>query len=294
MVLAGVVSDLYGIEISFAQWFQFGFPISILLLIICWYYLTHKAFAIQNQKFPGGIDEINRMKSELGPIKYEEKVVLLIFVLTAVAWICRDFVISIFLPNIDDTIIGLSAAILLFILPVANKRRALVTWEEAVKLPWGILLLFGGGLAIAQGFKITGLADWLGSQLTLLEGVALIFLLLSVVASINFLTEITSNLATTSMMLPILAALAVAIDVHPYILLVGATVAASCAFMLPVATPPNAVVFGSGYLKISDMMKAGIWMNILSIIIIALLVYFVLPEMWNFTGQAFPMDWKSE
>ncbi len=186
-------------------------------------------------------------------------------------------------------IIAIIAAVSLFLIPAAQSiKRALITWEEAVKLPWGILLLFGGGLALAQGFKGTGLAEFLGGQLTLLEGASLIVVLFAIIASVNFLTELTSNLATTAMVLPILAPLALAIDVHPYILMVGAAVAASCAFMLPVATPPNAVVFGSGYLKIPDMVRVGFAMNIVSIICLTLIVYYVLPLLWGFDSSTFP------
>ena len=128
--------------------------------------------------------------------------------------------------------------------------------------------------------------------MSLLQGVSLIVLLIVLITAVNFLTEITSNLATTAMLLPVLASLALTIDVHPYILMVGATVAASCAFMLPVATPPNAVVFGSGYLKISDMARVGIWMNVISIILLTLIVYFILPELWNFEADQFPDIFK--
>ena len=163
-------------------------------------------------------------------------------------------------------------------------------WEDAVKLPWGILLLFGGGLAIAQGFQTTGLANWIGLSMSQLDGFSVIIILIVIVTTVNFLTEITSNLATTAMLLPILAPTAMVLDVHPFLLMVGATLAASCAFMLPVATPPNAVVFGSNYLKIYDMVRVGIWMNIVSIIIIFLAVYFLLPGIWDFNAFEFPFD----
>ena len=188
-----------------------------------------------------------------------------------------------FIPAIDDTIIAIIFAILLFILPSSKKNEKLLNWEDTLKLPWGILLLFGGGMALASGFDSSGLANWIGSQMTSLSSVPLIVLLLILIGAVNFLTEITSNLATTAMLLPVLVSLASAIGVHPYFLLVGATVAASCAFMLPVATPPNAVVFGSGYLKIDDMVKKGIWMNIISIILLTLTVYFILPLVWDLT-----------
>lgn len=289
LVLAGIVQETYGVEITFSKWFMFGLPISLILLAICWKYLTEVAFNFKQKSFPGGRAEINKQLKSLGKISYEEKLVLMVFLGTALAWITRSFFLQKFIPNLDDTIIAVIAGILLFIIPASkDNNRKLITWPEAVKLPWGILLLFGGGLALAQGFKTSGLAEWIGGQMTLLEGASLFALLLVLIAAVNFLTEITSNLATTAMILPILAPLALVIDVHPFLLMVGATVAASCAFMLPVATPPNAVVFGSGYLKIPDMVKAGIWMNIISIILLSLIVFFVLPVFWDFVPDQFP------
>lgn len=289
LVLAGIVQELYGIEITFSRWIVFGLPISVTLLFISWKYLTSYAFQFNQRSFPGGKEEIRTQIRSLGKISYEEKVVMIVFLATAVAWITRSFFLVHFLPGIDDTIIAVIAGLLLFILPASKSLgRALITWEEAVKLPWGILLLFGGGLALAQGFKTSGLAEWIGGQMTLLEGASLLMLLLVLVASVNFLTEITSNLATTAMILPILAPLALVIGVHPYILMVGATVAASCAFMLPVATPPNAVVFGSGYLRIPDMVRTGIWMNLISILLVIAFVYLLLPFLWGFNPNEYP------
>ena len=283
LVLATIVQETYGIEITFSKWFMFGLPISLILLAICWKYLTEIAFTFKQKKFPGGRNEINKQLKSLGKLSYEEKMVLLIFVGTAFAWITRSFFLQKLIPNLDDTIIAVIAGILLFILPASkSKNRKLINWEEAVKLPWGILLLMGGGLALAQGFKTSGLAEWIGGQLTLLEGASIFILLLFLIALVNFLTEITSNLATTAMILPILAPLSLVLDVNPLILMVGATVAASCAFMLPVATPPNAVVFGSGYLRIPDMAKTGVWMNLFSIIFLTIIVYFLLPILWGF------------
>lgn len=282
LVLAGVVEETYNVEISFSQWFMFGFPISIVFLFLCWWYLTRIAFTFKQKAFPGGRKEIRKQLDKLGKISFEEKLVLGVFVFMALAWISRSHVISRFIPAIDDTIIAIIGALILFILPSSNKSRRLLKWEEAVKLPWGILILFGGGMALALGFESSGLAEWIGSQFASLKGISLLLLLLVLIASVNFLTEITSNLATTAMLLPVLVSLASALGVHHYFLLVGATVAASCAFMLPVATPPNAIVFGSGYLKIPDMVKKGIWMNIISIIILTLVVYFVLPLLWGF------------
>ena len=240
LVLAGVVEETFGYEITFTQWFKFGFPISVVLLFLCWKYLTSFAFKFKQKSFPGGRAEISKQLKALGQISYEEKLVAGVFTLTAFAWISRSFLLKSIIPGIDDTIIGLIGAIVIFLLPTKNKERRLINWDEAVKLPWGILLLFGGGMALAAGFKDSGLALWIGSQMTLLDGISLFLLVFILIAAVNFLTEITSNLATTAMLLPILYPMAITIDVHPFILMVSATVAATCAFMLPVATPPNA------------------------------------------------------
>ena len=288
LVLAGIVLDTYGYEITFMQWFIFGLPISITLLFICWKYLTRYAFTFKQNEFPGGKKEIKRLLSTLGGITYEEKLVTAVFALTAFCWITRSFLLQKLLPGLDDTIIAIFFAILLFLIPAKSKKERLINWEEAVQMPWGIILLFGGGMALAKGFEDSGLAVWIGGQMTSLSGLPIFLLILVLVAAVNFLTEITSNLATTAMLLPVLAPMALTIDVHPFVLMVGAAVAASCAFMLPVATPPNAVVFGSGYLRIPDMVSKGFIMNLVSILILTLFVYFLLPELWDLTIIGFP------
>jgi sodium-dependent dicarboxylate transporter 2/3/5 len=244
-------------------------------------------------EFPGGTSEINRMKKELGSISYEEKVVGLIFGLTAFCWITRSYLLKPLLPALDDTIIAIIFSILLFVINTKKKEGKLLNWEEAVKMPWGIIILFGGGMALAKGFEVSGLALWIGSQMTLISGLSLILIVIVIITSVNFLTEITSNLATTAMLLPVLAPIALQLDVHPYMLMVAAATAASCAFMLPVATPPNAVVFGSGYLRIPDMIRTGVFMNIISIVLLSLMVYCVLPVLWDFVPFEFPEAFKS-
>jgi len=285
LVLAGVVKETYGVEITFSQWFKFGFPISVTLLFLCWFYLTRIAFKFKQKAFPGGGDEILTQLKALGKISFEEKSVLTVFACTALAWISGSFLIKPYVPAIDDTIIGILAGTVLFLLPSGVKNGRLLNWNDAIRLPWGIILLFGGGMALASGFESSGLAVWIGQQMTSLSNLPLLLILLILIASVNFLTEITSNLATTAMLLPVLVSMASAIGVHPYLLLLGATVAASCAFMLPVATPPNAVVFGSGYLEIPDIVKKGFWMNILSIVLLTAIIYFVLPLIWDLSTK---------
>ena len=256
--LAGVVSEIYGYEITFSEWFLFGLPISITLLFFCWIYLTRVAYKFESNSFLGGNTEIKRLKKELGPISYEEKLVGIIFTLAGLCWISRSFFLQKILPSLDDTIIAISFGLLLFILPSKQKSTALLSWRDTINLPWGIIILFCGGMALARAFETSGLALWLGELMTSFSVLPLFLLILLLIAAVNFLTEITSNLATTAMLLPVLAPLALEINIHPFGLMVGASVAASCAFMLPVATPPNAVVFGSGYLKIQDMVARGL------------------------------------
>ena len=294
IILAGVLEKTYNIELSFVQWMSYGLPIALVLLLICWIYITRFAFTFKQKEFPGGKAEIKRLLKALGKVSHEEKIVFTVFLLTAISWMVRSYILKKYIPNIDDTIIVMIAAFILFLIPSKSPtEKRIINWESAVKLPWGVLLLFGGGLALAQGFSSSGLAEWIGLQLTSIKGVSLFILLLFLIAAVNFLTEITSNLATTSMLLPIIVPVALVLDVHPFVLMTGVTVAASCAFMLPVATPPNAVVFGSGYLRIPDMLKTGIWMNIISIVLLTLMTYFVLPYLWDFIPGAFPEHFKT-
>ncbi|MCL4139670.1 UNVERIFIED_CONTAM: hypothetical protein GTU68_020383 [Idotea baltica] len=287
LVFAGVIKELYGVEISFAKWLSIGLPISLTLLALSWYYLTRIAFKIKMQEFPGGKEEILRLKSELGKMKRGEVTVSIVFALTATLLISRQW-LQTFIPLLDDTIIAMVAGISLFIIPSTEKKGAILNWAEAVKMPWGVLILFGGGMALAAGFSQTGLAEWIGSKFILLDNLPIILLILVLTLSVNFLTEITSNLATTAMLLPILAPIAMTIDVHPFLLMIPATIAASCAFMLPVATPPNAVVFGSGLLKVSDMTKAGFRLNLVSIVLIWIFVYFFLEFILGYPLSFFP------
>ena len=288
LVMAGVISEIYNYEITFFKWFIFGFPISIILLFFCWYYITRVAYVFNQREFPGGRSEVNRLKNDLGPISYEEKIIAIIFALAGFCWITRSFLLQSILPVLDDTIIAISFGLILFVIPSKAKTNTLLNWKDTIQLPWGVIILFGGGMAIAKAFEISGLAIWLGELMTTLNALPFFILIIFLIAAVNFLTEITSNLATTAMILPVLASLAFEIGVHPFGIMVGAAVAASCAFMLPVATPPNAIVFGSGYLKIPDMVSRGIVLNIFSIILIAVMVYFILPLLWDINLNNFP------
>ena len=291
MVLAGVVEESYGIKLNMFDWMKFGVPLSSFLLMICWVYLTKIAFKFKNEEFSAGRDEILRQIKKLGSFSNEEIKVLIVFTLTALGWISRGSIEKIF-PLIDDTIIAIFFAVILFIIPTSNNKsdKTILVWDDTVKLPWGILILFGGGMAIASAFGKSGLALWIADLLQNLNGIPLFLIILIIVTSINLLTEVTSNMATTAMLLPVLVTIALAIEIHPYFLLVSATLAASCAFMLPISTPPNAVVFSSGFLKIEDMFKKGIWMNMISIITITIVVYYTLPYVFEMTAMLYPVN----
>lgn len=288
-ILSAVVKEMYNYSIAFDEWMLFGLPFSLILLGICWYYLVSYGNPLPKQfKLNDAKSIVKQQLKSLGKITFEEKTVLVVFGLVCFSWITRSFFISKLIPQIDDTIIVLIGVVLLLLLPSSHSHTRILDWRTAEKIPWGVLLLFGGGLALAEGFKETGLAEYLGQKFTLIEGVGYFLLLLIIITAVNFLTEVTSNVATASMLLPILASVAIKLDLHPFGLMVGATLAASCAFMLPVATPPNAVVFGSGYLQMKDMVKAGLWLNILSILIISLMVYFILPWLWGIELKGYP------
>lgn len=293
IVLAGVVSELYGQEIGFTKWMLFALPLAVSLLLFTWAWLAYFSFDLKSVKLKLGGGVIRGQLTQLGRMSFEEKSVLAVFLFTALAWICRSFLLNRWFPALDDTIIAIIGAALLFVLPTKQKdKKRIMDWEAAGKVPWGIILLFGGGLAIAAAFESSGLAAWIAGKVTLFEGVSLVLLLLVVLTTVNFLTEITSNTATTSMVLPILAPIALTMGVHPFGFLFGAALSASCAFMLPVATPPNAVVFGSGYLKMTDMIRTGFVLNIVSVILIFLYVYFLLPWIWGIDLQVFPENLK--
>lgn len=292
-LLAGAINKMYDIELSFAGWMLFGVPFAWIFIIIIWLYLVKIAFPSKLKTLPGGRAVIDAEKKALGAASTEEKLVFIVFLLAAFSWITRSFFLSKFIDGLSDGMIAIIFAIVLFAIPSVNRKGdRLMDWQTAVKLPWGILLLFGGGLAIASGFVSTGLSAWVGSQLMSLEGVNTLLVIFLVAALVLVLTEITSNTATASMMYPIMAALAVALGIHPYALMIAAGVAASCAFMLPVATPPNAAVFGSGYIKITDMMRAGFALNVFGVILITLSIYFLLPVIWDIDLNSVPEVFK--
>ncbi len=274
LILAGVVREAFQIEISFLQWMMFAFPLSLLLLFVTWFYLTRYK-----------VREDDRAEDlallELGKMSLQEKRVLAIFSLVAFLWITRSFIWNTVIPGLDDTIIAIVGALLMFLVPAGEGKGMLMNWNSAKKLPWDVLLIFGAGLAIAKGFSQTDLASWLAMQFMAANFLPAMLISLLVIAGINFLTEVTSNTATASMILPLLITLTAALGIPPIPLLAGAAIAASCAFMLPVATPPNAIVFSSGKIRIGEMARIGLWLNLTSIFFIFLFIYYWWPVVWT-------------
>lgn len=281
-ILAGVVERLYGFTISFAAWMAFGLPLAVVMLAIAWIYLVKFVFGGKTLKLAGARDVVAREIAALGAMSREEKWVLAIFSLVALLWIVRGFVDLRFLGMASDATIAIAGAVLLFVIP-SNWRKGefLLDWTSAAQLPWDILILFGGGFALAHGFSESGLTQWIAVQLSALTGVHVVLLVLTVTVVVLFLTEVTSNTATATLILPVLGAAAEAVGVHAFTLMIPAAVAASYAFMLPVATPPNAIVFSSRFITIPQMASAGLWMNVLACLVIAAFVIVVLPLLWG-------------
>ncbi|MCM3670863.1 DASS family sodium-coupled anion symporter [Mesobacillus maritimus] len=280
-ILAATVQNLYGVEISFARWMLFGVPLVVILIPLVWLYLVKIAFPMKAKQISGGREIIKQEQKELGRMGFEEKVVCTVFTLTALAWVTRSFILKNFIPGIDDTIIALIGAFVLFFIPAKNKVGNILDMDTVMKLPWGILWLFGGGLALAAGISSSGLDQWIGSQLVNFTDVPLWLTLALIIGVITILTEFTSNTATSTMVYPIVAAAAVALGTDPIILMVAACMGATFAFMFPVAAPPNAIVFATGYIKMKEMAKTGVWLNLAAIVFSVIIVSFFVPLIFS-------------
>lgn len=285
-VLAGAASEILDIQIGFVEWMGVGLPFTVLMLPLTWLLLTRVLYPPGNLAGNAGA-LIEREQSGLGRTSRGEKLTALVFGLTALAWVLRQEKtfgeltipgLETWLPFLDDSTIAMLAAVILFLLPVDwRKGEFVLDWQTARKIPWGILVLFGGGISLARAMDQSGLAAWIGSAVSALEAVPTLVIIAAVVTLIVFLTELTSNTATTNMAMPIMAGAAVGLDMPPLLLMATAALAASMAFMLPVATPPNAIVFGSGYLTVPQMSRAGIVLNLIAIVAITLMGSLLVP-----------------
>ncbi|AWX43907.1 Protein I'm not dead yet [Flagellimonas maritima] len=277
-VLIGLLENEYNIEISFLKWMTLGLPFSIVMIGISYLVLVKWMFPNKDLKFNASKEVIQIELQKLGPTSGKEKLVLAIFAVTVSLWIFRTLINSIF-PNLGltDTMISILAAISLFAIPYNIKKGDfLIHWKDTSKLAWGILILFGGGLALAKGMSSSGIVDMVavaiaGSDISIILTAALLILLML------FMTELMSNVALIAVLAPVVAGIAIGLDIPILYLLIPVTMASSCAFMLPMATPPNAIVFASGYVKVSQMAKVGIILNLISVGLLILVFQFVVP-----------------
>jgi sodium-dependent dicarboxylate transporter 2/3/5 len=275
--LAGFMLESYGVTIGFAEWMVVGVPLVLVGLPLTFLILTRVVFPVESTELPGGRDLVERELSSLGPTSVAEKRLGAVFALTALLWITRP-ILSRWIPGLSDPGIAVAAALLLFLVPAGNgKGDRLLNWRLAEGTPWGVLILFGGGLSLAAAVQATGLSGWVGENMSGMANWPLLLLLVTVIGAIILLTELTSNTATAATFLPVLGAVAVGIGKDPLLLAVPAALAASSAFMLPVATPPNAIVYGSGSVSIQDMVRAGVWMNALFLVLLTVGSYLLAP-----------------
>lgn len=282
LFLASFARNQLRMDISFVRWMGIGLPLVVIFLPIVWLLLTKFLYPIRIGEMRGGREFIDIAYRRLGSFKTPEKITLVVFVCTALLWITRPLLSRIdfsgFRPfsGLTDTGIAMIAALSLFMIPAGRKNSGFVMdWETAVKLPWGLLILFGGGLSLAAAVQANGVAELLGSRVAAFRGLPPVLIVVFVTTLMIFLTELSSNTASTATLVPILSAIAPGLGIDPLLLIIPAAIAASCAFMLPVATPPNAIVFGSNYVTIPQMARAGLWLNLIGIVLISILVYTV-------------------
>ncbi len=277
-VLIGLLENEYNIEISFLKWMTFGLPFSILMISIIYLVLVKWMFPNKNRQFNASREIIDTELQKLGALSAKEKRVLLIFGITVFLWIFRTL-INRLIPNLalSDTIISMSAAIALFAIPFSLKKGDfIIKWSDTEKLAWGILILFGGGLALAKGMSASGIVDVVTNAIASSE-ISVLFTVSLLIILMLFMTELMSNVALVAVLAPVVAGIAIGLEIPILYVLIPVTMASSCAFMLPMATPHNAIVFASGYIKVNQMVRAGVLLNIIAVFLLILLFKFVIP-----------------
>lgn len=278
-LLIGYLAENYGLEISFARWMSVGIPVTVVMLPIAWIALTRFLYPVHIPASTAVDSHLHELREKLGPMSTAERRVAAVFCAVIASWMLRRPLTELLgISGISDPGIVMTGAVLLFMIRSGDAAQPqLMTWDNASRLPWAVLILFGGGLSLAAAVSNTGLALWLGESLSPLNAWGTAVLVLAAVALVIFLTELTSNLATTATLLPVMGAIALQAGLPPLVLTVPITIAASCAFMLPVATPPNAIVFATGLISIPQMVRAGFFLNIIGIIVVTLIALFVAP-----------------
>ena len=291
-LVVAFMSQTYGFDISFVQWMMIGVPTMLIILPIMHLVLTRIVFPLKMKSLPGGREYIESELVRLGQMSRAEKMVAGIFTLTATLWIFQPLLAGM-LPGLSDTSIAIFCALLLFLLPVSVKRgEFLMTWKYAERLPWGVLILFGGGLSLAAAIQGTGLAEWMGGKFDGISVWPILLVILAMTTTIVFFTELASNSATVAAFMPILAAVMVGMGENPLLAAIPVGIAGSCAFMLPAATPPNAIVYGSGIMTIPQMAKAGFLLSVGCSVIITGLTYTLVTWLFGIEFGVLP-DWAA-
>lgn len=303
IVFAAQVQSLFpeAGEISFMRWMMVGLPLVVVFVPLTWLVLTRIAFRGAHIDLEGGEEVVKRERDALGPLNPGEKKTLVVFLCTVLAWITRaDITIG---PvtlkgwaswmslgtHVHDSTIAIAAAVVLFLLPVDWRKGVFVlNWKSAREIPWGILILFGGGIALGRGFSESGLAAKIAGAMSSLSGAPILLLVVLTAFLVTFLTEITSNTAIATIFIPVLAATAVGLGKHPFLLMIPATISASCAFMLPVATPPNAIVYSSGSISMTGMVRTGIIMNLIGVALVTLILYLLVIPVFGVSLSQMP------
>jgi sodium-dependent dicarboxylate transporter 2/3/5 len=292
VMFKGFMEETYGIEITFMDWMKIGVPVGVTLLFFCWFMLTKIVFPCQLDSGKGAGSIIHEKLRELGKMTRGEKRTLAVFAFTAFLWMFNK-PLNDALPwlQLNTATIAVLGAILLFIVPAnLKKQEFLLDWESAKKVPWGILLLLGGGISMAKFLSSTGVADWMGMQIAALSDLPMMLLIVITTLTIIVISSLMSNVATLTAFMPVLIAASMAFGENPLTLAIPAALAASCAFMLPIGTPPNAIVFGSGYIKIPQMVNAGLILTVFAVAAINIVCYFLLPEVFGVEYGVMP-DW---
>lgn len=272
-LLAGFLNETYGFHLGFGQWMLVGVPLVIVGIVLTHAILVRLCLPDRTLEVPGLRNEVRGELAKLGPFSRGEKIVAAVFAIAAFCWIAQPLFKSV-LPGLNDTTIAIGAALLLFCLPVDWRSRTFaLSWDDVKEFPWGVLVLMGGGLSMAEMMDKTGLAAWLGTLTSAWQGFPIVLVVVLVVAAIVFLSEFASNTATAATFLPVMASVSLGMGQNPLLLALATTLAASCAFMLPVGTPPNAVAYATGLIPMSRMMRAGLWINLLFIVLIPLVVF---------------------
>lgn len=281
VVMAGYLNQLLNFQMGFAEWLMIGIPTGLLLLTVTYYLLTRVLFANNIKHVEGSTELINSELKKLGEISREEKLVITVFLITAFGWILKPQINELIgKPLLTDHITAMIGGVLMFSMPVNLKdQNFLMRWDDTSKLPWGILLLFGGGMALANALAEVGIIEMIGEFVSSITQVQPLIFILVITLIVLLMTEVMSNVALVTILIPVIIGVANGININPLLLIIPATLSSSCAFIMPISTPPNAIVFSSGHISMKDMMKAGIWLNLIAVLVIALLSYWIVPFM---------------